>query len=232
MHKHHQELLAKLAQSYQQKAAFDSDFIVQFVFQPEHEIWHIQFAPEQAPIINKGASEAARFIFLLAPEILEKLSQGEISPLTAAGRAHISESAPLDFKLGEGLSLTTEIYLELIEFAQRFFNAASPECIRFGIEHARVVHGGNAVAMFYGKGFRSAWYQLSPGEKLNEPGDTNPFPQAFVFLSGQGKAQIGSKKITVQQNQAYFIPPHQEHIVWNDQEEALTLIFLAWGEGA
>lgn len=232
MRKTYQEILVELAQGYQLKTTLNSDFVVQFNLQPENEIWHIHFRPTQKPIINEGASEAARFIFLLAPEILEKLSQGEISPLTAAGRANISENAPLDFKLGEGLSLNQETYLELIEFTQRFFNATSPECIRFGIEHARIVHGGHAVAMFYGQGIRSAWYQLNPGEKLNEPGDTNPFPQAFIFLSGQGQAQIGSNKITVQQNQAYFIPPHQEHVVWNDQKEPITLIFLAWGEGA
>jgi mannose-6-phosphate isomerase-like protein (cupin superfamily) len=86
--------------------------------------------------------------------------------------------------------------------------------------------------MFYGKGFRSAWYLLEKGDQLNEPGDTNPFPQAFIFLSGEGRARIGGKDLTVKLNEAYLIPPDTEHIIWNDREEPLTLIFLAWGEGA
>ena len=225
-------VLTDFADSYLQKANLQGEFIVQFEFQEEGESWYIVFQEDESPQIRSGLNPNARFTFILSEETLGKLYRGEISPMTAAGRAHISETAPLDFRLGEGLSLTTEIYLELIEFNQQFFNPTSPSLIKLGIDHSRVVHGGHAVAMFYAKGFRSAWYQLEKGDQLNEPGDTNPFPQAFIFLSGAGRARIGVDEIDIKLNEAYLIPPGTEHIVWNEHDEPLTLIFLAWGEGA
>jgi mannose-6-phosphate isomerase-like protein (cupin superfamily) len=225
-------ILQELAYSYQKKVTPDSKLIIQILLQPDGESWSVVFGKDQEPLVYSGTRSDSRFVFLLSEDVLEQLHTGHLSPLTAAGRAHISETAPLDFKLGEGLTLTPEIYLELIEFSQRFFNPSTPERIRFGIEHSRVAHGGHAVALFYGQGFRSAWYQLEKGEQLNEPGETNPFPQSFIFLSGQGQAKFGEDNLMVEPNSAYLIPPETEHIIWNENDEPLTLLFLAWGEGA
>ncbi len=210
----------------------DRNLIVQFDFQPEGETWHIVWADEKAPAIHAGPHADARFIFVLSAATLAQLHAGKLAPLTAAGRAHISEPAPLDFRLGAGLTLTPDLYAELIAFVQRFFNPSEPRRILLGEPHARMIHGGHAVALFYDPGFRSAWYLLQPGERLNAPGDTNPFPQAFIFLSGEGRAKIGETALTVRANEAYYIPPHTDHVVWNESDAPLTLIFLAWGEGA
>jgi mannose-6-phosphate isomerase-like protein (cupin superfamily) len=61
--------------------------------------------------------------------------------------------------------------------------------------------------MFYHTGFRSGWYQIEMGEKLNDEGDTNPFPQAFVIVQGVGYAKIGEITQDVGAGIAYFIPP-------------------------
>jgi len=42
---------------------------------------------------------------------------------------------------------------------------------------------------------------------LNEPGETNPFPQAFVFIVGEGYAKIGGVTVPVKAGEAYYIPP-------------------------
>ena len=225
------EILQALTDAYHAQMSPDDELTVQFEIEGEGT-WHVMFGGEAPPEVQPGARLDALFIFALAPETLARLYNGDLAPLTAAGRAHISESAPLDFRLREDLSLTHDVYVDLVTFMQRFFNPSTPERVELDEEHARKIHGGNAVALFYGSGFRSAWYLLRKGERLNAPEDTNPFPQAFIFLSGQGRAQIGEETVTVRASEAYYIPPHQKHVVWNERDEPLTLIFLAWGEGS
>lgn len=232
MGKKPEESLQELVNAYWDLDEEDRDWVVRFDLEPGGGTWHVDLGGPQAPAVKAGSHAKTRFIFVLSLETLTRLRSGDLSPLTAAGREQLSDPAPLDFRLGEGLELTPEIYRELITFVQRFFNPTSPERIQLGEKHARVIHGGHAVAMFYGEGFRSAWYMLREGERLNAPGDTNPFPQAFVFLSGEGRAKIGEATVDVGANEAYYIPPGAEHIVWNEKEEPLTLVFLAWGEGA
>ncbi len=226
------EMLQDLAEAYHDQAAQEWGGIVGFDLGPEGGSWHVVLDAEEDPTVQEGPHAETRFTFVLSPETLARLHQGDLSPLTAAGREQLSDPAPLDFRLGAGLDFSPEVYRELITFMQRFFNPSSPERVFLGAEHARKIHGGHAVAMFYGEGFRSAWYLLQKGERLNAPGDTNPFPQAFIFLSGEGRAQIGEEPVDVRANEAYYIPPGAEHMVWNEAEEPLTLVFLAWGEGA
>ena len=73
---------------------------------------------------------------------------------------------------------------------------------------------------------------MKKGELLNEAGDTNPFPQAFIFISGEGFATIGDETVQVSGGESYYIPPGSDHIVWTESEDPLVLIWIAWGEGA
>jgi mannose-6-phosphate isomerase-like protein (cupin superfamily) len=111
-------------------------------------------------------------------------------------------------------------------------NLIIPETITLVKSQARKVHGAYAIPMFYHSGFRSAWYQLDKGDKLNNEGDTNPFPQAFIIIEGQGYAKIGEIVQEVTAGKAYYIPPGSDHILWTEDESPLQLIYLAWGEKA
>jgi mannose-6-phosphate isomerase-like protein (cupin superfamily) len=226
------ELLQSMAAAYHRKNPRHPHGVIQFEIDPPGEKWHMNMLPGQEPRLQQGKDPHARFTIITSSDILTRLYNGELAPLTAAGRARMRDPAPLDFRLEGGLSLTPEIYAEIIAFVQRFFNVSTPERILLGREHTRRVHGGDAIALYYHPGFRSAWYTLRKGEHLNEPGDTNPFPQAFIFLAGHGRARIGDEEINVEPDQAFYIPPGTEHIVWSESDEPLTLIFLAWGEGA
>ncbi len=226
------QMLAAMTERYAQKAHAEVPLFVQLEIGPEPQTWHVIAEAEQEVKLAQGPHPQAPVILTLSEETLRCLYTGELAPLTAAGRAHISEPAPLDFRLGAGQSFNPELYARMITFIQRFFNRFEPERILLGEEHARVIHGGHAVALFYDTGFRSAWYLLKPGERLNAPGDTNPFPQGFVLISGGGHARLGGQEIEVQAGKAYYVPPETEHIVWNDREEPLVIIWLAWGAGA
>lgn len=227
-----ERMLNEMADSYRRRIADDLSLTVQIEVRPGPRSWLVRVAPGRNVSVGRGPGEGVDVVLTMEEETLRRIHAGEMTALTAAARARMSEPAPLDFELGEGVSMTADLYAALLSFLQRFFNASEPERILLGEPHSRLVHGAHAVALYYHPGFRSAWYRIKKGERLNEPGDTNPFPQAFVFISGAGWARIGDRTVAVRAGESYYVPPGEEHVVWTESEEPLDLIFLAWGEGA
>lgn len=226
------EILRDCANGFQKKIPDDYSLIVQINIQPEGACWHIIVEPGRRVKISEGANPDAQVVFSTTEEILQRIYEGKMTALTAAAKAHMSDSAPVEFRLGKGVELTPALKAKLFFFVQSFFNRSTPERILLGEERARKVHGAHAIPLFYHPGFRSAWYLIKKGERLNEPGDTNPFPQGFIFISGEGFAKIGEETVPVRAGEAYYIPPGSDHVVWTESDQPLELIFLAWGEGA
>ncbi len=201
------------------------------------EIFYLINKPDKIELISAEQSNTSYSTefdigIKLTEETLTKLSIGAYSPLTAAGRANVHEPAPLDFELPPGKQFSMELYHAIIQFIQRFFNPFVPEKIFIDPNNTRKVHGADVVALFAGEGFRSGFYSVKKGDRLNEPSDTNPFPQAFIILSGEGKAKIGSIVTDLLPNQAIYVPPNSEHTIWTEKDEPVTLIWFAWGKGA
>ena len=221
-------ILEEMVKSYSRKGEF-SELIFHIRVLDLNKQWKVSNDRlDEVPIHSKNFD----VIVTLTQGILIDLFSGSISPITACGRANIKDKAPLDFILPEGKKLDASLYKAMILFVQRFFNPKIPEIVFFGDEFSRQVHGGNVCGLFYSPGFRSAWYQISPNQQLNNPGETNPFPQAFIFIKGSGKVKIGENIFEVNAGQSIYIPPGTEHICWSSEHEPIELIFLAWGEKA
>jgi mannose-6-phosphate isomerase-like protein (cupin superfamily) len=158
-----------------------------------------------------------------------KVYTGDLSPLTAVGRASISDPAPLDFRLVNGMAMSSidweKMYFTLINF----FNVDQNNKVRMGREYSRTVHGGNVVGLYYTVGYRSAYYSVIPGQVINEAGEKDPFHQSFIIIGGSGYAKLGNDTVRVKANEAYYIKPGMEHKVWTDNTEGLILIWSAWG---
>ncbi len=180
--------------------------------------------------ISEGVDENVDIIIDTNSGTIKEIYRGEMNAFTAAGKSHPSDPAPLDWKIGGGFvpAKMKSIYYVLMHF----FHPEEPEVIRLGEEYARMVHGGHAIPLYYNSGFRSAWYMIKKGESLNEPGDTDPFPQGIVVIEGQGYAKIGDKTVAIKKNESYYIPPNSDQVLWTDSDEPLVIIWLAWGEGA
>jgi mannose-6-phosphate isomerase-like protein (cupin superfamily) len=226
------EMLIVMAESFKNKIDRDFSTIVQFDITDRKESWHVIVEKGRSVTVGEGPHKHARCLFFTTTDTLRLIFEGKMTAMTAAGKGEGSDHAPLDLSLAEGLEFTPELRTELYTFLYHFFNPSVPERILLGEEQSRLVHGGHVVALYYHPGFRSAWYLLKKGEKLNKPGDTNPFPQAFIFIEGEGFAKIGDKTIKVKAGESYYIPPNSDHVVWTESDKPLILIFLAWGEGA
>ena len=227
-----QKILEEMTAVYAQKITEKIDLTLQFKLLPGENVWFLRSKPGESLQITKSCQVEPQIIFSFSEETLLAIYTGKMTGLTAMGRENISDRTPLDFSLGENVSMTPDLMAKLLTFVQRFFNPTHPEKVIFNKSSARLVHGGWGIPMFYHSGFRSGWYQLDQGQRLNEPGDVNPFEQAFVIISGKGYAKIGENSVEVREGEAYYIPPQSEHLLWNDNPEPLCLIYLAWGENA
>ena len=83
-------------------------------------------------------------------------------------------------------------------------------------KRSRVIHDRNVITLYDHPGFGSGWFLLKKGERLNEPGDTNPFPRAAIFIDGRGFAKIGDKTAEMKAGESYYISPDLDHVVWTE----------------
>ncbi len=223
------EILQEMVKTFQNKIDRDFTLTVQLDMQDQQESYHINIKCGEVTI-HKGPTENPHLLLVTDRNTLQKICNKEMTALTAAGKAEMSDSAPLDWTLPKNTKFTPELVDNAYYFIQHFFDTAFPEKILLGEQYSRLVHGGHAIPLYYSTGFRSAWYLLKKGEKLSEPKDTNPFPQAFIFIKGTGFVEIEDKTIAVKAGESYYIPPNTNSMVWTEDE--LTLIWLAWGKGS
>jgi mannose-6-phosphate isomerase-like protein (cupin superfamily) len=224
-------ILSDMAESYSGEVPEEMAFEAQFSIDPGDEHWVIEVGDGQAKL-GRGPDTSAQFVFSLSLETLHSIYNGEMTAMTAGGKGSGADSAPLEFEFTEAAMELADPKGVAFHFLQHFFNRAEPEKILLGEEHSRVVHGANVCALYYAPGFRSAWYMVEKGQRLNEPGDTDPFPQAFVIISGEGLGKIGEETIEIRGGESYYVPPGSDHVIWTEGEEPLVLIWFGWGEGA
>ena len=195
--------------------------------------YNISFHNKSYKIIPK-VIDSVNFTYESSLKHYNKVFNGVMTALTSMGQASPADPIPLIPELHK--AVTDNLLNDFLFFSQRFFNRTPYDRVQLGLENSRIVHGGHAIPIFYQKtkdiGVRSAWYQINKGEQVNEQGNTNPFPQYFIITKGSGYTKIGNDTISINENEAYFVPPYHDHVFWNESEEPLIMIFLAWGKGA
>jgi len=201
------------------------------VQKPALESWHVIVTSGRNVRLDRGPGDDIQIVYQTSEQTLRMLEDGKLNAITATMVATSKEPSPLRWERPPTVPITPELRANLRYF-HHFFDPSVPERFVLDGAHARTVHGAAVVGLYYHPGFRSAWYEVRKGKRLNEPGDTNPFPQAFIFISGDGWAQIGEKTVRVKSGESYFIPPNTDHVVWTDSKKPLVLIWLAWGEKA
>lgn len=193
-------------------------------------LWHV-VSGEDGVAYGPGLLDAADTTLSMAYDTLHKLCSGQWSGLTAAGRANFRDPAPLEFSLPPGTH-PLEAMRRGYFFVTHFFSVDVPTRIRFGPGNTRKIHGAGAAALFYTTGLRSAYYCVTPDDKLNEDGARDPLHQAFIIIGGKGMATIGEQRFAVEAGEAVYIPPDTVHMLETGGPDPLELIWLAWGERA
>lgn len=226
------EMLHDFAVAYSVISHLNAALVVQLDVSPPGESWHVSIGQEGMVDLHQGTCESPAMTITLSAETLSRIHQGTMTAFTAGAKAAGADSAPLELEFHAPAEELSDPKGTMLEFIQHFFVRERPERILLGEEHSRIVHGAHAIPLYYASGFRSAWYKVEDGQRLNEPGDVNPFPQAFIVISGSGQAKIGGAEIEVRAGESYYIPPGSDHVLWPVPGQSLEVIWLAWGDGA
>jgi mannose-6-phosphate isomerase-like protein (cupin superfamily) len=226
------EILGEFATTYRGVAPTGVEFVVGIDVSPPGESWYVSVLAEGGASLKRGVHDAPAMIITMSQETLTDIHRGGMTAFTAAAKASGADAAPLEVEFKAPAEHLVDPKGILLGFVQRFFVRHRPERIPLGERYSRVVHGAHAIPLYYASGFRSAWYRINDGQHLNEPGDTNPFPQAFVIVAGRGRVKIGGVEVDVCAGESYYIPPGSDHVLWPAPGDSLELIWLAWGEGA
>jgi len=198
--------------------------------------WHVRVDPSAAEkvTVRPGFPDQPTFYFTMDADTLGKICDGQWNFLTAAGRARMSDPAPLDFGLMDGFVPPPDFLGRVLPLGFHFFTRGVPEIVRFGGEHSRLVHGGNAVPLYYDAGLRTAWYQIKPGMMINRDlaDATNPFPTLLIFTRGRGMGRLGERTMVVEEGMTVFVPAGMVHQIWTDAAVGLEFVIIMFGEGA
>lgn len=190
--------------------------------------------PDGPARLEDGIAESFSGGFRTSMETLRRLDRGELSAMTAMGRAHWSDPADMDPVLPPGQGFTPEFQARFLPLTFHFWNRDWPEIIRFGEGTTRFVHGGNAAILYYDKGLRTGWYQIKEGMHVNhDPADqTNPFPSLFIVTRGSLRARLGGEELRLQEGVAVHVPAGMTHEFWAGPGEYGELVLIMWGAGA
>lgn len=230
------EIIDAYAKSFLNKIDSSYNEIISFGLTGGTEKYTLRIEKDKMYRITEGLDTAAAFSFVSTLHDFNKIHRGEMNALTAMAQAKANEPIPLQYTFSKTVKPTPELINRFFFVVQRFFNAHPNDRLVLKEEYSRLVHGGHAIPIFYQKnqniGVRSAWYQLNKGEKANEVGVTDPFPQYMIIINGSGKAKLGNDIIEVKKGEAYYIAPGTDHVIWNEKNEPLQAIWIAWGKGA
>lgn len=227
------ELLAETVEEFSGDPAADGPFGVVGIRVVDEGSWHAVRGGD-GWVLREGPPDGPALGYVVDEATLRTIIRGEMSALTAGGRASMSDPAPFDLEMLGGFAPSPEQTAELLPFTFHFWTVGSPEVVPFGREHSRVVHGANASVLYYQPGLRTAWYGIERDQHVNrDPEDqTNPFPSLCVFIAGRTTARIGGETVQLERGEAVLIPAGTAHEFWNEQAELAEMIIIMFGEGA
>lgn len=175
------------------------------------------------------------FTYVLDTRTFSRIAAGELGALTAMGQAKASDPTPMRLELADDFHPGDDFKARFLSVTSHFWTPGTPELTRFGFDHARTVHGGQAVPVYYAPGIRTAWYGILPGQHINAlPSDqTNKFDSMFMIIEGgSARMRINGRELPMLSGTSIHVPAGQEHEFWNPGERPAEMVMIAFGPGA
>lgn len=185
--------------------------------------------------VNPGAPDAPVFYYTIeSSDYLHKLKRGEFNALTLMAKAFSSDVTPMDIDMQEGFQPSEGFVGMVLPLTFHFWTKGKPELIPFGPNMTRETHGSNAGIFFYQPGFRSGWFDIRPGDHVNEDENsrTNPFPSMFIMISGEVTGVIDGEEMSFKAGNAMFVPAGVSHEFINKGDESAFGFLFMFGDGA
>lgn len=205
-----------------------------FGIRVDGEAWTI-LSTDSEVMVKPGAPETPAFFFATDCETFSRIASGEMQMSTAMVQARSSDWTPVILDYVHDFQFDSEARKNFWSLAFHFFTTGQPEALPLAADHARFVHGGAALPIYYAPQLRSSWYGVMPGQHINEdPADqVNDFDSIFIIIkAGSAQAKFGRADYKLKDNEAIYVPAGMSHELWNDGEEEAAFILLMFGENA
>jgi len=211
-----------------------------FGFKVDEDQWHMIIEKDSTgaltSFLKNGFPNTPILYWEMDSQTLSWLDKG-LNGETATARAQANDPYPLRTRATDGFPRYT-INKELNEFLEglrlHFWTRGLPETFMLSKDVARLSHGGYVVGLVYAEGLRTMWYQLDPGQHVNEdPIDQkNPSHSLIIVTRGKFNAKIDGKELIFKEGHSYLVPAGVSHEFWNSFENAAESILIMYGEGA
>ncbi|MGE3249561.1 MAG: cupin domain-containing protein [Hyphomonadaceae bacterium] len=213
---------------------------VTFGVEVDGQWWTVAMTPPAAPgeagrsDVRAGRPAQPTFYFTIEGETLAMIDDGRMNALTAMARAQQSDPTPMDIEAMDGFQPEGDFGAFVVPFSFHFWTRGQPEVVRFGSDLTRHTHGAQAAIFYYQPGFRSGFFEVRPGQHVNEAESerTNPFPTLMIITRGRMNALIGGRSFVLSEGEAVFIPAGVSHQFSNEFDAPGQGILLMFGEGA
>ena len=158
-------------------------------------------------------------------DIFNRILSGEADFGALIGRSKMSDIRPIN---GEFLNpkKSSQLMEVLYAFMTVFFTPGKVKIRQLRKDFAGDAHGAHPIPIVYWDGVRYAWYVINKGEILNEAGERDSYPQAFVLLKGEGTVSLENIQIDIEPNKVIYIPKNAVHKIIAKEE--IELLWLAW----
>ena len=213
---------------------------VTFGVRVDDEAWTVSARPaadgKPAEVtVSAGEPDVPAFVYVTDSATFARIASGDLHALTAMAQARASDPTPMRVETVNGFEMDAAGRNAFLSVSFHFFTTGQPEIVSFGPEHARLVHGGEAVPIYYSERLRTAWYGIAPGQHINaEPGDqVNDFDSLVVVIKGgSARARLGGQEVPLADNQAILVPAGMTHEFWNPGDERAAFLLIMFGETA
>lgn len=205
----------------------------EFVIDEDAPTLRVELTPEGGSTLGPARNVDYATRFSAPAQLYCDIASGRMNILTTLAQATSSDATPMQIDIPD--TQMPRLHAELIPAWYHFFATGAPETVAFGFDHARVVHGGHAVPLYYKEGLRVAWYGLKPGMHVNrDPGDqTNPFDSILSVTAGALRGRFDGHERVLRKGESVFIPAGMAHEFWigKDGEDAEVILIMT-GDGA
>lgn len=211
-----------------------------FGFKVDEDKWHMVVSKEStgglSAVLNAGFPSTPILYWEMDSQTLAWLDDG-LNGETATSRARGDDPYPLKTRATKGFPTYTvnkELNNFLEELRLHFWTRGIPEKFKLSKDVARLAHGGYVVGLVYGEGLRTVWYQIDPGQHMNEePEDQiNTFNSLFIVTKGTFNAKIDGEEMLFEEGNSYLIPADISHEFWNSFDSPGQFVLIMYGEGA
>lgn len=191
-------------------------------------------APAEVAVKSGMPAEPTFYYTLDDSSHLQKLASGEFNALTLMAKAFSTDVTPMDIEMQDGFQPPENFMGTLLPLTFHFWTKGQPAIIPFGPDNTRKTHGTNAGIFYYQPGFRSGWFNIEPGDHVNEDKNSrsNPFPSMFILIKGEVTTRIDGKDSQFTEGNAMVIPAGITHEFFNRGTEPAFGFLFMFGEGA